>query len=60
MMAEKDIISLIVKSDNFASLELWIIMENGCKHSTHRVSQPCGHVVDNNFWSTVVVLCSIL
>lgn len=60
MVAEKDVITLIVKRHHFASLELWLEMKYRGQHSAHGVAKPGGHVVDDHFRSGCVEFGSIL
>ena len=45
VMSNEDEVPLIMEGDDSSSPELWIIWEEGSKHSCHRVPQPRREVV---------------
>lgn len=48
MVTEEDVVALVVEGDHASSRELWVVREQACKHSSHRVSQSGVEVVQHD------------
>lgn len=50
-MSEEYVISLVMKGDGSAPLELWTDVEQRGEQSSRRLAQPCWEIVENYFRS---------
>ena len=48
---KEDEVSLVVEGDSSPSLEIWILAEDGGKHTPKSMTQPSAKVVENQLWS---------
>ena len=49
MKSEEDEVALVVERGHLSPSELRVVGEEGSKHASNRMSQPCGEVVENDF-----------
>lgn len=53
MMAEEDVITLIVECNYTPAFEFWIVWEKTSKKTSNCVTKTSIEIVENNFWSVL-------